>query len=126
LQPADFTAELRHNIYPTLPCLDIQLHWQTASESKCRRNATWITSTWSLQGSSILHNANAFYVTGQDFQLYPAKEGHSESTIEYHDDVRVFHIQPITHQEVKILQGNSPPYASKLEGVAATSKLFKH
>ena len=44
---------------------------------KCRRNATWITSTWPLQGSGILHNASACHVTGQDFQLYPATEGHS-------------------------------------------------
>jgi len=93
---------------------------------KCRRNATWITSTWSLQGSGILHNASACHVTGQDFQLHPATEGHSESTIEYHDDVRTLHIEPITHQEVKILQGCSPLDVSRLEGIAATSELFKH
>ena len=93
---------------------------------KCRRNATWITSTWSLQGSGILYNASACHVTGQDFQLYPTTEGHSESPIEYHDEVRVLHIEPITHQEVKILQGRSPPDVSKLQGIAATSELFKH
>ena len=65
-------------------------------------------------------------MTGQDFQLYPAKEGHSESTIEYHDDVRALHVQPVTHEEVQILQGPSPPDVSKLEGIAATSELFKH
>ena len=93
---------------------------------KCRRNATWVTSMWSLQGSGILHNASACHVTGQDFQLYPAIEGHSESTIEYHDDVRALHIEPITHKEVQILQGCSHPDVSKLEGIAATLKLFKH
>jgi len=76
---------------------------------KCRRSATWITSTWSLQGNGILHSASACHVTGQDFQLYPATEGHSESTIGYHDDVRALHIEPITHQEVQILQGPSLP-----------------
>jgi len=45
---------------------------------KCRRNATWITSTWHLQGSGILHNASACHVTGQDFQLYPATGSHPE------------------------------------------------
>jgi len=59
---------------------------------KCHRSAIWITSTWSLQGSGILHNASAFHVTGQDFQLYPATESHSESTIEYHDDVRALNL----------------------------------
>ena len=93
---------------------------------KCRQNATWITSTWLLQGSGILHNASACHVTGQDFQLYPAMEGHSESAIEYRDDVRVLHIEPITHQEVQILQGRSPPDVSQLEGIAATSEQFKH
>jgi len=44
---------------------------------KCRQNATWLTSTWSLQGNGILHNASACHVTGQNFQLYPATEGHS-------------------------------------------------
>jgi len=34
---------------------------------KCRQNGTWITSTWSLQGSGILHNASACHVTGQNF-----------------------------------------------------------
>ena len=93
---------------------------------KCRRNATWITSTWPLQGSGILHNASACHVTGQYFQLYPATEGHSESTIEYHDDVRALHVEPITHEEVQILQGRSPPDVSKLESIAAMSELFKH
>jgi len=53
-------------------------------------------------------------------------EGHSESAIEYRDDVRVLHIEPITHQQVQILQGRSPPDVSKLEGIAATSEQFKH
>jgi len=65
-------------------------------------------------------------VTGQHFQLYPAKEGYSESNIQYHDDVRVLHIEPITHQEVKFLQGISPSDLSKLEVIAATSEMFKN
>jgi len=69
----------------------------------CRPNATWITSTWSLQGTGILHNASAC----QNFELYPATEGHSDSNIEYRDDVRVSHIKPVTYQEVQILQGPS-------------------
>jgi len=93
---------------------------------KCRQNATWITSTWSLQGSGILHNASACRVTGQNFQLYPATEGHSVSNIEYRDDVRVLHVDPVTHQEVQILQERSPPDVSKLERIAAMSELFKH
>ena len=70
---------------------------------KCRQNATWITCTWSLQGSGILHNTSACHVTGQNFQLYPAMEGHSVSTIEYYDNVRVLHIEPVTYHEVQIL-----------------------
>ena len=93
---------------------------------KCRQNATWITSTWSLQGSGILHNASACHVTGQNFQLCPATEGHSVSTIEYRDDVRVLHIEPVTYQEVQMLQGRSPLDVSKLESIAATSGVFKH
>ena len=93
---------------------------------KCRWIATWITSTWSVQGSGILHNASACYVTGQDFQLYPVTEGHSESIIGYHKDVRVIHVEPITHEEVQILQGRSSPDVSKLKGIAATSEIFKH
>jgi hypothetical protein len=72
---------------------------------KCCQNATWITSTWSLEGNGILHNASACHVTGQDFQLYPAMEGHSVSTIDYRDDIRVLHIEPVTYQEVQIVQG---------------------
>ena len=73
-----------------------------------------------------MHNASACRVMGQDFQLYPAMEGHSGSTIEYHEDVRALHIEPIAHQEVQIFQGRSPPDVSILEGIAATSELFKH
>jgi len=93
---------------------------------KCRQNATWITSTWSLQGSGILHNASACHVTVQNFQLYPATEGHSVSNIQYRDDVRVLHVDPVTHQEVQTLRGHLPPDVSKLESIAATSELFKH
>ena len=93
---------------------------------KCRQNATWITSTWSLQGSGILRNAGACLVTGQNFQLYPAMEDHSASSIEYHDDIRVLHLEPVTYQEVQILKNHSPPDVSQLEGIAATSELFKH
>ena len=93
---------------------------------KCRQNATWITSAWSLHGSGILHNASACHATGQNFQLYPAMEGHSESAIEYRDNVWVLHIEPITQQEMQILQGRSLPDISKLEGIAATSEQFKH
>jgi hypothetical protein len=93
---------------------------------KCRQNTTWITSTWSLQGNGILHNASACHVTGQNFQLYPATDGHSVSTIKFRDNIRVQHIEPVTNQEVTILQERSPPDASKLESVAARSELFKH
>jgi hypothetical protein len=75
---------------------------------KCRQNATWITSTWSLQGSGILRNASACLVTGQNFQLYPAMEGNSASPIEYHDDMQVLHLQPVTFQEVEIFKNRSP------------------
>ena len=92
----------------------------------CRQNATWITSTWSLQGIGILHSASACHVTAQNLQLYPATEGHSESNIEYRDDIHVLHFEPITYQEVQILQGRSPPDVSKMEGITATSELFKH
>jgi len=34
---------------------------------KCCQNVTWITSTWSLQGNGILHNASACHVTGENF-----------------------------------------------------------
>jgi hypothetical protein len=93
---------------------------------KCRQNSTWITSTWSLQGNGILHNASACHVTGQNFQLYPATEGHALSTVTYQADVRVQHIEPVTYQEVQILQDRSPPDVTKLENIAATSELFKH
>jgi len=93
---------------------------------KCRQNVTWITSTWSLQGSGILHIASACHVTGQNIQLYPAMEGHSESKIEYRDDVWILHTEPVTYQEVQILHGRSLPDVSKLEGIAAMLELFKH
>jgi hypothetical protein len=51
-----------------------------------------------------LHNASACHVTGQNVQLYPEMEGHSVSNIEYRDDVRVLHVDPVTQQEVQILQ----------------------
>jgi hypothetical protein len=38
----------------------------------------------------------------------------------------VLHIEPVTYQEVQIIQRSSPPDVSKLEGIAATSELFKH
>jgi hypothetical protein len=63
---------------------------------------------------------------GKNFQLYSATEGHPESTVEYRDDVRVLHIEPITYQGVQIIKISSPPDVSKLEGIAATSELFKH
>jgi len=36
------------------------------------------------------------------------------------------HIDPITHQKVQILQEHLPPDVSRLDDIAATSKLFKH
>ena len=51
-------------------------------------------------------------------------EGHLESAIDYRDDVRVLRIEPVTRQEVQILQGHSPPDVSELEGIAATSEQF--
>jgi hypothetical protein len=68
----------------------------------------WTTSTWFLQGSGILHNASACHVTGQNFELYPSMEGHSVSNIEYRDDIRVRHVDPVTQQEVQTLQRRSP------------------
>jgi len=50
-------------------------------------------------------------------------EGHTESKIEYCDDVRVLHTEPVTYQQVQILQGCSPPDVSKLEGTATKSEL---
>ena len=93
---------------------------------KCRHNATWTTSTWSLQGNGILHKASGCHVTRQNFQLYPATEGSSALTIEYHYDIRVVHLEPVTYQEVRILQDCSPPDVSKLEDIATKSELFKH
>jgi hypothetical protein len=65
-------------------------------------------------------------VTGQEFQLYPATGSHPESAIEYHDELRAIHIEPITHHEVQIIQEHSAPDVSRLDDIAATSKLFKH
>jgi len=48
------------------------------------------------------------------------------SNIDYHTDVRVLHIEPVTHQEVQVIQQHSPPDVSKLEGILATSELFKY
>jgi hypothetical protein len=93
---------------------------------KCRQNSTWTTSTWSLQGNGVLHNASVCHITGQIFQLYPATEGHSVSTVTYSTDLLAQHIEPITHQELQLLQGLSPPDVSKLDSIAATSELFKH
>jgi hypothetical protein len=93
---------------------------------KCRQNATWITSKLSLQGNGILHNASACHVTGQNFQLCPAKEGHSVSTFEYRDDIQVLHNEPPTYQGVWILQDRLPSNVSKPESVATISELFKH
>ena len=47
------------------------------------------------------------------------------STVEYRDDIRVLHIEPVTYQEVQIIRGYSPPDVWKSEGIAA-SELFKH
>ena len=58
---------------------------------KCRQNTIWITSTLSLQGNGILHNVSACHVTGQNFQLYTAMEGHSVSTIDYRNDMCIAH-----------------------------------
>jgi len=93
---------------------------------KCRQNNTCSTSTWSLQGNGILHNASTCHVTGQDFQLYPAMESHSSSNVNYHAEVRVLHINPITHQEVQEIQQRSPTEVSKLQDIVATSEHFKH
>ena len=48
------------------------------------------------------------------------------SDVDYQTDVRVLHIEPVTHQEVQVIQQHSPPDVSKLEGIVATSELFKH
>ena len=72
------------------------------------------------------HNASACHVTRQNFQLYHATEGHSVSTIEYRIEIWVLHTDPVTYQEVLILQDRSPLHVSKLDSIAATSELFKH
>ena len=40
--------------------------------------------------------------------------------------LRIMHIEPVTYQEVQILQGHSHPDVSRLEGIATTSELFTH
>lgn len=75
---------------------------------KCRQNSTLITSTWSLQGNGILHSASACRVTGQNFQLYPATEGHSLSTIEYHDDVRIQQLNLSPIRRCRYCKADSP------------------
>jgi hypothetical protein len=72
-----------------------------------------------LQGNGILHNASTCHVTGQDFQLYPVTEEHSVSIITYEDSCMQQHIEPVTHQEVQMLQGRTPPDVSELETIAA-------
>jgi hypothetical protein len=64
MQPADITAELRHNIRLTLHDWIYSFSSKQQVILKCRQNATWITSTWSLQECGILHNASACHVTG--------------------------------------------------------------
>jgi hypothetical protein len=126
MQPVDITEELCPNIHLTLPRLDIQLQQQTAGESQVSPECKLDYFDLVLQGSRILHNASACHVMGQNFQLYPAMKGHSVSNTEYRDDVRVLHVDPVTHQEVQILQARSPPDVSKLESIAAMSRLFKY
>jgi hypothetical protein len=53
-------------------------------------------------------------------------EGHSVLTVTYPTDLLAQHIEPITHQELQLLQGHSPPDVSKLDNIVATSELFKH
>ena len=65
-------------------------------------------------------------LTGQTFQLYRETDGHSVSTIEYCVEIWVLHTEPVSYQEVLILQYWSPPHVSKLDDIAATSELYKH
>jgi hypothetical protein len=53
-------------------------------------------------------------------------ESRSASNVNYHADIRVLQVEPVTHQEVQEIQQRSPPEVSKLEGIVATSELFKH
>jgi hypothetical protein len=93
---------------------------------KCRQNSTWTTSTWTLHGNGILHNASSCHVTGQDFKLYPATESLSVSTVTYQAELMVQHVEPITNQELQLLQSRSSPNVVELENIAAQSQLFKH
>jgi hypothetical protein len=93
---------------------------------KCRLNSTWITSTWTLQGNGILHNASACHVTGQDFKLYPVTDSFSATTVSYQAEILVQHVEPLTHHELALLHSRSSPDVSKLENIADRSKSFKH
>ena len=63
---------------------------------------------------------------GTGFSPVPYTGGPFSVNHHYRDDIRVRHIEPVSYQEVQIIQGSSPPDVSKLEGIAATSELFKH
>jgi len=126
MQPADFTSEFRPDIYPTLPCLDIQFQWHRASESE-------VSSECHLDDFDVVPTRERHFV---QCQCLPC-DGTRLPTIPYNGRsfrvnhripwwCRVLHIEPITHQEVKILQGRSPPDVSELQSIAATSELFKH
>jgi hypothetical protein len=126
MQQADFTQNFAPTFIRHTNAWNDSFSGKQQVKLNCRQNVTWITSTWFLQGNDILHNASACNVIGQIFQLYPATEGHSVSPIEYRDDLRALHIEPVAYQEARVLRDPSHPDLSKLESIAQTSELYKH
>jgi len=126
MQPADFTAELRPDIYPTLPCLDIQLQWHRASESE-------VSPECHLDDFDVVPTRKRRFV---QCQCLPC-DGTRLPAVPYNGrSFRVTHRIPwwctsTSHRTYHPPGGKEPtrtftPDVSKLQGIAATSELFKH
>jgi hypothetical protein len=71
---------------------------------RCLENSTWFTSSVTLKGNGVLHDAISCHVVGRDFELLPEIQGSSYTSIQNRRSFELQHIDPLTDSEVHMLQ----------------------
>jgi hypothetical protein len=67
MQTEQSGAQFHPNSLSSLTLLDYSFRRKNQVNFKCRQDNVWISSTLTLQGNGILHNASTRHVTGEDF-----------------------------------------------------------
>jgi hypothetical protein len=91
-----------------------------------RINGTWITTNKVLQGNGILHNASNCHIVGRNFEVYLGLQGESHFDLQLQGNLILQYLEPLSKQEVRILQHSNNPDVSMLDKIAAEANKLTH